>query len=813
MARQFTKRHQETLLRAGRLRWAVCATGFALVTGAQAESAPFVFEENKALGVDTPGWVSDRDYLIGPRAFIDVSQEADGHIRGAISNVPGSPNGLVKLGAGTLRLSGLLSYTGGTHLRQGSLHADGSHVFGMGTFIEAVQGTTLEYSPGTQVQASLTLRNLDPSFGLPVALYTPVAPQPGLEDAMAWRVESGTATHTGMLHGSLPFVKLGAGQLNITGDAMPYTGQARVWEGTLAINEFFSGAIRVGPGARLHGTGSMAEVHIQNRGTLAPGNTEHASASAQAIGAIRVTGDLRFDPASRFEIDAAPTGEADFVWVGGKAFLGGDVSVLAQGGTWHEETAFPIVSAREGFEGTQFDGVSADLAFLTPSLQYSPDTVTLTLKRNDTPIGEVGETPDENEVGEVIDEGGGEVEETFPPAAEAPTEPDLRDHVLGLNREQSRSALRQLTGSWNASVLSSMWDSSRFVREAVLHQSNEMLGTAAAGPPLGDGGSALHTQWRGGSVPLQRYVGHVSASSSGVDDETAGKHERRLQTWVELFRSEQTRNAAAGVPGDSRSVDGFVLGMAAKLHIVWRLGAFLGAQKSSMNRDEGAADANIHSTHLGLHIAGHYLGLRLVLGAARSWHRIKTERLVDLGQWRDALSARYGGQTTQVFGEASMPLDLNFGPRRFTAAPFVQTAWVQTRFDGYTENGGPAALNAQPAAMKGWISTLGLRAEAAMAAHGGDIGRYGLEKGKIFAQVAWHHARYDQPRSVQAFRDSASQRLFSSQGIAPVRQAWSLRLGLDAPLTKTARLGFAYLGAYGKGQRDHGIGGWARIAF
>lgn len=759
-----------------------------------------------------------------------------------------------------MRLSGPVSYMGGTQLRQGGLHIDGSGVFSMRSFVEAIQGTSLIYSAGTDMPRPLTLLQFDPSLDIPVAHYTAVTPPPGLEDAMAWRVESGTATHSGLLQGTLPFIKKGAGQLNISGDAMAYTGQATVLEGSLAINELFSGSVRVGTGTRLHGTGSVASVHLQGGSTLAPGNTLDVAASpAHEIGALRVTGDLHLEPGSRFEVDATPTGLADFVWVGGKALLDGEVSVLAQAGTWNEETAFPILSARDGFEGTQFDAVSSDLAFLIPGLQYSADTVTLTLKRNDISIGDVGDTPDETDVGEIIDEGGGmpdatpdepdvaevvdeggdaagntpddtdvaevvdeggdvagdtpdetdvaevidegsgTADDTPPLVAEVPKEPDLRDSMLALNREQARGALAQLTGSWHASVLSSVWDSSRFVREAVLHQSNEMLDRRAAG--------------FGRGMARPQHVGYPSSARLDPDADTAAGYERRLQTWLELFHSEKTRDSQSGILGDTRRIQGFVLGLAAELRPAWQLGAFIGAQQSSLSRENSAADARIYSTHMGLHFATHYLGWRLMVGAARSLHRFSTQREVLLGQWRDALSARYRGRTTQVFGEASLPMDLSVGQRPVTAAPFVQMAWVQTQLDGFTESGGPAALQVQPAAMKGWVSTLGVRAEAAVGASGADQGRYGLAQGKVFAQLAWHHSRHDDPRSVQSFRNSASQRLFSSQGISPLRQAWSLRLGLDAPLTKTAHVGFTYLGAYGKGQRDHGIGGWARIAF
>jgi len=85
--------------------------------------------------------------------------------------------------------------------------------------------------------------------------------------------------------------------------------------------------------------------------------------------------------------------------------------------------------------------------------------------------------------------------------------------------------------------------------------------------------------------------------------------------------------------------------------------------------------------------------------------------------------------------------------------------------------------------------------------------------GKIHAQVAWHHSDGNSAKSTQSFRDSATQTLFSSQGLSPVRNSVSLRLGMDARVGKQTNVGFAYLGRYGQGLRDQGIGGWARIAF
>jgi len=223
---------------------------------AQMASAPFVFEGD-VLRIETPGWESNRDYLIDASAYIEVADGVDAHIRGNIGAAFGSPNGLYKLGAGTLRLSGANSYRGSTRLLQGGLHVDGPSVFGLWGGIEAIRGTWLEYSPGIDVARPLIFSGLEIADMLPAGRYTPVAPPAGLEQVVGWKVEAGRAVHSGLLQGSASFVKLGDGVLDITGDAMAYTGAAQVAQGALAINEIFSGSVKVGAGARLQGVGSV----------------------------------------------------------------------------------------------------------------------------------------------------------------------------------------------------------------------------------------------------------------------------------------------------------------------------------------------------------------------------------------------------------------------------------------------------------------------------------------------------------------------------------------------------------------------------
>lgn len=788
--------------------WSAAAVWAAGMEGAQAESAPFVFE-GQVLHIDTPGWVSHEEYRVAEPAYIDVAEGVQAHIAGDIKPVFGSDHGLYKLGGGTLRLSGATSYRGGTQLWQGGLQVDGPLVFGWWGGLEALRGTMLAYSPGTEVSRPLSFRDADIEAMPSVVTYLPVAPLPGLEAEAGWRVDSGQALHSGLLQGNGPFVKLGAGVLDITGDAMAYTGHARVAEGTLAVNEIFSGSVQVQAGARLRGVGLVGGVHVESGGVLAPGNAGAPALGGAGVGTLVVTGDARFDSGSQFQIRAEPTGQADFLEVGGQAALDGNVSVLAQAGVWSPTTSYPILTAAEGLDDTRFAGVSTDLAFLAPSLSYDAHTVTLTLARNDIPVDDVSETPDEKDVGEIIDEEvppGGELPPAEPPppavvpdppvtetppseaapdppddtpvavtddTAPAKATPELHDRIVQLDRPTARHALRQLTGSWNASVLSSTWDDSRFVREAVLRQAS--LGATA----------------------------HPNASTP-------------LRPWVAAFYSDQRRGETAGVPGDRRRLDGWVIGMATVAHAVWKVGGFAGMQRSRLRRSNGMAQALIETTHFGMYMAAQVDAMRLAAGAVRHLHRVSSHRAIRAGRLNDATAARYRGATSQVFGEVAWPLGAlasetggaDGGDGVSGNVVFARLAWVRTRLNGHTEAGGVGALNVQPAFMTGRHATVGLRLETRITAR-----RHGVNEARLFAEAAWQHASNPQAYSSQAFRDSATQTRFTSQGLPVARQAWSLQLGVDARLGKASRIGVGYHGRFASRMRDQGVAGWASIPF
>jgi len=403
--------------------------------------APFVFQG----GVLHVGgsFRTRREFRVDGPAVINTHDEAVLHISGPVGSQGGSSQGLVKLGAGTLRLSGHNTYDGNTLLLQGGLDVLHSHALGAPyRGVNVNTGTRLRYAPGIVVDNSLQLQETAIAPYVPAGSYVDITPAQ-YADSVQWIVDEGQAVQAGALAGTAPIVKQGAGTLRLTGAAMAYDGLFTVNQGALAVDDVFWGPVRVNDGARLQGVGQVGDTAVMAGGTLAPGN---------GVGMLMVHGDLDFKPGSRFLVDVAASGAGDSVRVSGKARLDGQVMALAQAGDWRADTRYTLLRADGGFDNTRFASVDTNLAFLSPSLDYDATQVYLTLRRNAVDFDDVADTPDDP-VADVLDD---------------PAElPDLRDKVLELTEDQARQAFRQLSGDWTGSVYSSMQDDTRFLREAV----------------------------------------------------------------------------------------------------------------------------------------------------------------------------------------------------------------------------------------------------------------------------------------------------------------------------------------------------------
>jgi len=197
------------------------------------------------------GYKIDGDALIlsEPETAIRVG---DGSTAGAgfsatIAAVLNGDGRLVKTDAGTLILSGINAYAGGTTIEGGTVRIAADTNLG-----DAASSVTLD---GGTIATSASLAS-------------------GREILLAGVGTIATAgdtvfTLSGRLSGGGALTKGGAGTLRLTGDSSGYTAATTVMAGTLTVDGELGGAVAVAAGARLAGTGRVGDV--TSVGTLAPG--------------------------------------------------------------------------------------------------------------------------------------------------------------------------------------------------------------------------------------------------------------------------------------------------------------------------------------------------------------------------------------------------------------------------------------------------------------------------------------------------------------------------------------------------------------
>jgi outer membrane autotransporter protein len=244
---------------------------------------------------------------------------------------------VVKQGGGTLSLSGLNTYTGGTTVSAGA--------------VEVTDNANLGAPGGGVVLNGGALRaGGDFTSGRPVTV-----------GAGGGTIDTGTNIMQlqGGIGGAGALTKTGSGTLRLAGNNS-LTGATTLAQGEIALSASSLAALSVSAGARLSGTGTIRG-NLTNAGTLSPGASP---------GTLTVAGNFSQGATGVFAVELASATLFDNVVISGTANLGGTLAVSGLGGFVPQPgQTFRILEAAGGVSGT-FATLRSPWNQLSPMLRF-----------------------------------------------------------------------------------------------------------------------------------------------------------------------------------------------------------------------------------------------------------------------------------------------------------------------------------------------------------------------------------------------------------------------------------------------------------
>lgn len=547
-----------------------------------------------------------------------------------------------------------------------------------------------------------------------------------------------------------------AGTTTLTGDGTGFAGTTTVSGGKLVVNGSLGGAIQIAGGGQLGGTGTLgangSTVNIAAGGVHAPGNS---------IGTQIIAGN--YVNHGTLSVEADPDGADKLVVAGTVDITGATLELLLSPSTassWNIFNGpFTLIDKQSAGAVTgMFGSVTQNLLFLDATLDYAGgdgNDVTLALQRNDIAFAELGITPNQVATAAAIDTLDSD-------------DPVWLSIALTGDEDVVRASFDALSGEVHASLRSALIEDSRFIRDAM----NDRLRTAF------DPGTATY-------VPVLSYA--PGETPLLVEPDHAGP-----SLWVNGFGAWGSIDSDGNAAALERSTGGLLVGLDAPVGD-WRIGLLAGYGQSAFST---ASSANYH---LGVYAGAEWDNLALRGGLAYGRHDVESSRDVVIPGITETLTASYGAQTVQAFGELAYGLDV--GATRIS--PFANLAHVRLSNDAFSETGGDAALSVAGSTTAVTFTTLGVRAE-----HGVTLGEI---DGTLSGMLGWRHAFGDTtPTSTHAFAGSDS---FLISGVPIAPDAVVIEAGLDLNLGPGATLGFSYAGQLATDARDHALKARLGVAF
>ncbi|WP_266171348.1 autotransporter-associated beta strand repeat-containing protein [Dyella subtropica] len=579
---------------------------------------------------------------------------------------------LSKSGAGTLVLTGNSVYGGGTTINAGTLQIGNGGTSGSVTGDVVNNGTlvfdrsdAVSFSGAISGNGSLSKKgtgNLTLTGANSYAGATTIdagSLQVGNGGTSGW-INGGVSdnaalvfdrsdavTFSGVISGSGSLGQAGTGTLVLDGQSNAFTGTTTVQNGTLEVGDaattsaYLGGNVAVNGGGTLRGHGTIG-------GSVTNGGTVWAGGS---IGTLTVQGNYTQAANGVLRVEATPGGQASLLSVGGTASLAGSALVLADNGNWLPHTSYTILSAAGGVSG-QFASASSNFTFLTPTLSYAANDVTLALQRNNINFSAVAQTQNQIAVATSLNT------LSYGNA--------IYDELLLADANTARIAFDQMSGEIHASVRTAIMDDEHDVRDAVTEH-------------------------------LLDWTQETGGQSGRMDNGTS--------VWTAAMARGSSHQGDGNVSTLDANGGGMLLGADAPIGDVARVGALIGTGNLSDSVGSLDSTAHAHTRHAGVYGSLQVGGFQLMSGAFYGWQHLSTDRHVDFRNVAGANTTRYNANTAQGYVDASYVFTLGRG----TLAPFVDLAAQRLHTDAFSESGTAAALSGNAHTSTQTYGTLGLR--------------------------------------------------------------------------------------------------------
>jgi len=558
-----------------------------------------------------------------------------------VSGVLAGANKMELSGTGTLIFTGTNSYSGGTQIDAGSTLQVGAT--GGGT-TGTISNTGAMLNNGTLVLSrsnAYTYSGVITGTGSIKQLGAGTVTLSGNSSAFAGTVTVGdgitgrTLTISGGMGGVVTVTNLSTLNGN-AGTATPIASVVVQSGGTLAGTGFVTAAniqsggtlnmttgtvtnATVASGAKVIGGGSIVNSAFASGSTI-QGTVQFTGANTigsgvilspglngvGTAGAVRVsaTGSLTLASGSIYQVDLLNGGTNDAITSLNTVTVqnGAKLQINEIGSSWTNETVYKIITATNGVGhpttgGFVFDTSNTSLnslAFLTPTITYNPNDVSLTLTRNDVVFSALGITQNQMNVGAAIQSIG---------LSSNPMYHSILVGTVGTVRD----AFNQLSGELHASVRGVIVDDSRLTRNAIFNRLSE---------------NSDRGVW---------VSGFDNWGTTDIDDEAAAtRHDTK----------------------------GFLAGADMHVTDMVRVGAAAGWSHTDLNIDDRNSNAIVNTAHILAYANAAYQAFSLDIGAGYAHSNLDTTRIVAYTGYSDLLKGNYDSSTLQAFGEASyrMPM-------------------------------------------------------------------------------------------------------------------------------------------------------------